>query len=145
MNTIIRPIEKKDKKQVIDMMREFYNSDAVLSNGSEDIYKANVDTCISNSPYLEGYVFEDENIIRGYAMLAKSYSTEFGKQCIWIEDIYIEKNYRRLGLASSFFDFIEKLYPKSIFRLEAEKNNFVAVSVYEKNGFKLIPYLEMKK
>lgn len=145
MQNTIRRMEKKDKKQVIEMMRVFYASPAVLSNGSEEIFEADVDHCIGESPYLEGYIFEDGDNIQGYGMVAKSFSTEFGKPCIWIEDIYIKEEYRGLGLGSYFLSYIEEKYPNAVLRLEVEAENERAVSVYTKCGYKVLPYMEMKK
>lgn len=145
MQSIIRGMKEKDRSQVIEMMRVFYASPAILSNASEEIFEADVNTCISDSPYLEGYVFEDSEMIQGYAMVAKSFSTEFGKPCIWIEDIYVKNEYRGLGIGSRFLKFIESKYPGSVFRLEVEEENDRAVSVYKKSGYEVIPYMEMKK
>ena len=142
---MIRPMILDDKKCIVDMMRTFYNSDAVSTNGSEEIYNADVDACISDSPYLEGYVFEDYGEIQGYAMIAKSFSTEFGKPCIWIEDLYLKEKFRGLGIGTSFFSFIEEKYPNSILRLEAEPENERAIYVYKKCGYDLLPYMELKK
>lgn len=145
MDTTIRSMEKKDKTQVIEMMRVFYASTAVLSNGSEEIFEADVDNCVGDSPYLEGYIFESEGTIQGYGMVAKSFSTEFGKPCIWIEDIYIKEECRGLGIGSLFLHYIEEKYPNAILRLEAEEDNERAVRVYRKCGFEVLPYMEMKK
>lgn len=138
-------MEIGDKKQVIDMMREFYLSPALITNGSEEIFNANVDNCIGNYQYVEGYVFCDGDTILGYAMIAKSFSTEFGKHCIWIEDLYIKEQYRKQGIGSSFFKFIEKKYEGCLFRLEVEKGNEKAINTYKRTGFTELPYLEMKK
>lgn len=145
MHTTIRVMEQKDKSQVIEMMRTFYASPAVLSNGSEEIFEADVDNCVGESPYLEGYVFENGKEIQGYAMIAKSFSTEFGKPCIWIEDLYFKNEYRGLGIGTSFFKFIEKKYPNAVFRLDVEEENERAVKVYKKCGYDVLPYMEMKK
>lgn len=145
MQSTIRRMTEKDKVCVIEMMRVFYASAAVLSNGSEEIFAADVDSCIGECPYVEGYIFEDENNIQGYAMVAKSFSTEFGKPCIWIEDIYIKDKYRGLGIGSLFLHYIEEKYPNSVFRLEVEAENERAVNVYKKCGYKVLPYMEMKK
>lgn len=134
----------EDKACVIEMMRVFYASPAVLSNGSEEIFINDVENCINESPYLEGYIFEDSKKVQGYAMVAKSFSTEFGRTCMWIEDLYIKNEYRGLGLGSKFFDYIKNRYPDAILRLEVEKENERAVKVYEKNGFHVLPYMEMK-
>ena len=138
-------MEERDRSEVIEMMRVFYASPAVLSNGSEEIFKADFDNCVSDSPYLEGYVFEIGNEIIGYGMLAKSFSTEFGKECIWVEDIYMREAFRGIGIGSRFFDLINKKYPEAIMRLEVEEENERAIHVYKKNGFEVLPYMEMKK
>ena len=138
-------MKEADRDMVIDMMRRFYASNAVATNGSEEIFKSDIDACVSDNPYLEGYVFDNNDDIVGYGMLAKSFSTEYGKACIWIEDIYIEEEFRGCGLGSEFFDFIEKKYDNCIFRLEVEEENEMALRVYKKNGFEFMPYLEMKK
>ena len=142
---VIRKLENKDKGEVIKMMQVFYSSPAVFTNGSMEIFESDVNACVSDNPYLEGYVFETDGKISGYAMIAKSFSTEWGKQCIWVEDIYVKESFRRQGLADLFFKTIEKKYPNAIKRLEVEEDNEVAVKAYEKNGFTYLPYKEMRK
>lgn len=142
---MIRMMEAGDKPSVLDMMRTFYASPAVLSNGSEEIFKKDVDTCLSDSPYLEGYVMEEAGIIQGYAMAARSYSTEFGRNCIWIEDLYIKEAYRGRGIGGAFLRFIAQKYPDCVLRLEVEPENEQAVRLYEKEGFRDIAYSEMIK
>ena len=145
MKSTIRPMEEKDKKEVVDMMREFYASPALITNGSEEIFNANVNNCIGNSQFVEGYVFCENDSIIGYGMLAKSYSTEFGKHCIWIEDLYLKEKYRGLGVGGLFFKFIEEKYKGYLFRLEVENGNINAINKYKKSGFDELPYMEMKK
>ena len=142
---MIRKMIRDDKNTVMEMMRVFYASPAVLSNGSEEIFEADVENCVNDSPYLEGFVFEDENEMQGYGMIAKSFSTEFGKPCIWIEDLYLKPEYRGAGIGSKFFAYLEQTYTGYMFRLEVEEENERAIHVYEKNGFAVLPYMEMKK
>jgi GNAT superfamily N-acetyltransferase len=141
----IRTMRQQDKPQILTMMREFYASPAVLSNGSEEIFSNDIDNCVGDNPFIEGFVLEDSNGIQGYAMVAKSYSTEFGKTCVWIEDLYVTEDHRGLGLGTSLLQFITDHYTDCIFRLEVEQENLRAIRVYEKCGFSVLPYLEMKK
>ena len=145
MPTTIRPMTPTDKPRVLELMRAFYSSPAVWSNGSEEIFSNDIDQCLSGSPYLEGYVFEDDGKLQGYAMVARSYSTEFGKPCIWLEDIYVDAPYRGAGIGSAFLGYIQQTYPGCLFRLEVEEENMGAVRLYEENGFSVLPYTEMKK
>ena len=145
MNSQIRYMKEADREQVIEMMRVFYASPAVLSNGSDEIFRADFDACVGDSPYLEGYILEGADGIQGYAMAAKSFSTEFGKPCVWIEDLYIKDAYRGMGLGSAMLRFIEEQFPNALLRLEVEAENERAVHVYQKSGFEILPYMEMKK
>lgn len=145
MKSIIREMREGDRATVTEMMRVFYSSPAVSTNGSEEIFRADIDGCVGENPFLEGYIFESEGEIQGYAMVAKSFSTEFGRPCMWIEDLYIKEKFRGLGLGSRFFEYIEKKYEGAIFRLEVEEENKIATYVYKKAGFDTLPYMEMKK
>ena len=145
MNVKIRNMMESDRMVVVDMMRTFYHSPAVWTNGSEEIYNNDVTACVGNSPYAEGFIFESEKEILGYGMIAKSFSTEFGKTCIWVEDLYLKEEYRGEGIGSSFFSYLEEKFPGAIMRLEVEEDNTRAMDVYKKNGFEELPYMEMKK
>lgn len=145
MHAEIHRMTETDRTEVLKMMRVFYNSDAVLSNGSEEIFNADIENCVNGSPYLEGYVFKNNEEYLGYAMVAKSFSTEFGKPCVWIEDIYILPQYRGNGIAGGFFGFLDEQYPDRLQRLEAERENENAIKTYEKNGFSELPYIELVK
>ena len=143
MSAIIRPMEERDRRRVMELMRAFYASEAVFTDGSDEIFANDIDACLSGTPFIEGYVFDDGGFIRGYAMLAKSFSTEFGRPCVWIEDIYIEESSRGMGLGSAFLSLVEAKYPRSLIRLEVEEENEHAVGLYRSRGFETLPYMEM--
>ena len=139
---MIRLMKEQDKNEDIEMMTVFYASEAVSTNGSREIFESDFNNCINSCPYLGGYVFEENDKICGYAMVAKSFSTEFGKPCIWIEDLYIKEEYRHKKLGSLFFDFLKDNYKDTIQRLEVDKNNVFAIKAYKKNNFEEVDYLQ---
>ena len=145
MTSNVRPMVETDRAAVLEMMRIFYTSPAVLTDGSEEIFAADIENCINDSPYLEGYIIENAGQVQGYGMVAKSFSTEFGKSCIWIEDLYIKDAFRGLGIGKVFLDFIAEKYPDCLLRLEVEEENQRAMKLYRKCGFDVLPYVEMKK
>lgn len=148
-NIIIRPMGREDFQEVLEMMKVFYASPAVLNKASEEILRQDIQDCIGDMPYIEGYVFEDtgERQIAGYAMVAKGYSTEYGGLCLWVEDLYMKTAYRHRGLGSLFFSYLEERYRgKAVrYRLEVEEENLAAVEAYRKNGYRVLPYMEMTK
>lgn len=143
---IIRAMQAKDEGEVLAMMRVFYTSPAVLSNGTEDIFRRDLAFCLSDSPLLSGYVFAAANRLLGYGMVAPAFSTEYGGPCLWIEDLYVQPEFRGHGLGRAFFRFIEERYPEiRIFRLELEAENAGAARLYRRCGYDPLPYREMKK
>lgn len=140
----LRPMEASDKTIVIDMMRGFYASEAVHTNGSEEVFNNDVEACVSDNPYASGYVFtRGDGSICGYSMLAHSYSTEYGRPVIWIEDLFLEEDARGEGLGAVLFDLVREKYPDHIHRLEVEATNVRALRLYKKSGFTTLPYAEM--
>ncbi len=148
MSVTIRPMTAADAPAVAAMMQVFYASPAVHTNGSAEIFARDIEACTGDCPYLEGYVFENPSApgeIMGYAMLAKSFSTEFGCPCIWLEDLYIQEKHRGKGIGNAFFTHIEETFSNVIFRLEVEEENEGAVRLYRSRGYDTLPYMEMKK
>lgn len=148
----IRYITPNDKDDILEMMIDFYNSPATIEKAPEHILRKDIDDCLSDLPFIDGFIFEDENKNKaGYAMVAKSYSTGCGGICIWFEDIYLKEDYQGKGFTTQFFKYIEdlynKVYPNNVvrYRMEVEKSNINAIKSYEKNGFKALSYLEMTK
>lgn len=145
MDFEIRKMVEADREEVASMMKVFYASEAVLTNGSDEIFENDITACVGSSPYAEGYVFVSDGERVGYAMLARSYSTEFGKPCIWLEDIYVRETFRGAGIGKAFFEMLFSSYPDAVVRLEAEKENERAINLYEKCGFEELPYFELIK
>ena len=98
MDYIIRLMTIDDKEEVINMMEVFYNSDAVLTNGSKEIFENDFSNCVNDSPFLQGFIFEVDKKIIGYAMIAKTFSTEYGLPCVFVEDLYLKEQYRKKGI-----------------------------------------------
>jgi len=143
-----RLIRPEDRDQVLAMMRVFYDSPALLQQVSDEILVRDVDACLEYGPYAEGYVFTDDdsdNELIGYSILAKSFSTEAGGLCIWIEDMYLKEAYRHQGYGTEFFRFVEKHYGPiaARIRLEVEADNEKAIGLYQKSGYEVLPYVQM--
>ena len=147
-NVVIRSMNKDDYNEVLEMMKVFYASPALISDPSEEVMKRDIDDCLGDNPFIECFVFEDAaGVIMGYSMVAHSYSTECGGNCVWVEDIYIKPEYRGKSIAGQFFDYLDNLYGTEAvrFRLEVEEENERAVKAYRKAGFEKLGYVQMAK
>ena len=143
----IRPMEQKDFDKVLEMMLVFYASDALLIHPEESVLRKTLADAIEAGPYVEGFVFCDGEMLLGYGMIAKSYSTEMGGRCVWIEDIYIRPEFRGKGLGTAFLQFVGDRYRNwaARLRLEAEEENERAMEVYRKAGFETLGYVQLVK
>ena len=142
----IRAMQLKDMEEVVGMMRVFYDSPAVIHAAPDEILRQDVKDCVGDCPYIEGYIFEEKGEIIGYSMISKSYTTEYGGLCIWIEDLYFKEGSRGKGYAGEYFAFLEQKYKDAVrFKLEVEKENEAAVASYKKNGYEVSEYFLMTK
>ena len=143
----IRKLDKQDFEAVFAMMQVFYASDALLIHPDQAVLRRTLTDALGDNPYLEAYGFVQEGALAGYAMVTKSYSTERGGICIWIEDIYIAPEYRHKGYGSSFLAFVEEHYGTQAarLRLEAEPENAHAMQAYQKAGFEILGYTQLVK
>lgn len=143
----IRAMQLEDMEEVVGMMRVFYDSPAVIHAAPDEILRQDVKDCVGECPYIEGYIFEEDGKILGYSMVAKSYSTEYGGMCVWVEDLYMKEEARGLGIGTAFFRFLDEKYKDQAvrFRLEVEEDNERAVAVYKKAGYQPLPYMQMTK
>ncbi len=143
---MFRPIEEKDRKIYLAMAKKFYDSDVVLSPVPAKNLEKTFSLLIEGSPFADAFIFEEEENIIGYALLARTWSQEAGGEVIWIEEIYLEPAARGKGYGSAFFHFLKEKYAPCAkrFRLEVEKENEGAVSLYKRLGFDFFPYDQMK-
>ena len=143
----IRRLTAGDFEEILAMMKVFYASDALLIHPTEEVLRRTLTEAIGDGPYLTGYGFEENGVLAGYGMVTRSYSTEMGGICVWIEDLYIEPRFRGRGFGSSFLRFVEERYRHGAvrLRLEAEPENERAMAVYEKAGFEILEYTQLVK
>lgn len=140
---MFRKITGEDRDVFLKLSEEFYNSDAVLKPVPRDFHIALFDELMRSDAYAECYLFEEDERVVGYAQLSKSYSREAGGKVIWIEELYIIPQYRGMGIATGFFEWIHKREDTARFRLEVEPENEAAVRLYKRMGYRFLDYKQM--
>nr|MDD6336612.1 GNAT family N-acetyltransferase [bacterium] len=135
----------EDRAAYMALADEFYHTDAVLHAIPATYYEAIFDEAIRHGPYVDGYLFEQDGQLAGYAIVTRSFSTEAGGPVLWIEEVYIRPAFQGHGLGKAFFAFLEATYPPAVrrFRLEVEPDNARAIALYQRLGFEDLPYKQM--
>lgn len=144
---MFRRVGLEDKEVFCAIMDEFYHTDAVLHPVEMSVIENTFAELVRSDVYLEGYLFQVEEEIAGYALLAKSFSPEVGGPVIWLEEVYIRPAFQGQGLGRDFFDFVESENGSQIkrLRLEVEQDNERAIKLYKNLGYKVLAYQQMVK
>jgi ribosomal protein S18 acetylase RimI-like enzyme len=84
----------------------------------------------------------------GYAALTFCMSIEFGGRVAFIDELYIDRNFRRQGIGRRVIELVtdqaRQLHVRALL-LEVSDNNIAAVSLYESAGFGRRQYRTMTK
>lgn len=143
---MIRPMQPADRQAYLHLAEAFYSSDAVIKKISRRVMEAVFDDIISAGAHMQGFMLmDDAGETAGYALLAHSYSQEAGGKVLWVEELFISPEHRGKGLAKEFFVFVKETYANKVkrIRLDVEADNENAIALYEKMGFKQLPYDQM--
>ena len=145
MSLEIRKLKKDDQELFLSFLDKFYHSEAVLHPTDRRLHLNIFNEVMRSDEYLLSYVFRLDGEDVGYALLSKSFCPEVGGSIVWIEQLYINESHRGKGVAGKFLTFIENEFSPDRIRLEVEEDNEKAISLYKKNGYRFLPYLQMVK
>ena len=140
---MFREITPGDRELYYRYVDIFYHSDAVEAPVPHKNYEVTFNELMRSSDYLKCYIFEDGGKPCGFALLSKTFSQEAGGVSVTIEEIYIDEEYRGRGMATGFFEYLKRIKGIARLRIEVEDSNEGAKRLYERMGFKLLPYLQM--
>lgn len=140
-----REITPQDHDLVIPMVEAFYHSDAVDHPVDAAILERSFrDAADPGEPLLRGLLIQWEGAPAGYMYVTQCYSAEVGGRCVFIEEIYLEPEFRRQGLGGQIMAWLEEEYPGARrFRLEVTQANQGAVRLYQKAGYDYLRYDQM--
>jgi ribosomal protein S18 acetylase RimI-like enzyme len=138
MNIKFRHFVKKDILEIKKMIKCFYSESpdgGKISNGKIE------KTCNMFTVHPEKgslIVFELEGALIGYSILFNGWSNENSKDFIFIDELFVLKEYRGRGVGGNFLKFIKKRFKNeaSALMLAVEPNNKKVINLYKKFSFK---------
>ncbi|MGN1480291.1 GNAT family N-acetyltransferase [Porcipelethomonas sp.] len=142
---MIREINVNDKDKFLIMCKDFYNMDCVDHEIPESYILKTFELLISGSEFTKSFIYEIDGKIAGYILLAFTYSNEAGGMVVWLDEIYVDPEFRGRGVGSDLIDFVvEKYNDAARFRLEVTESNKRAKKLYISKGFKDLTYEQME-
>jgi diamine N-acetyltransferase len=85
------------------------------------------------------WLIECEERAIGYVALTMSYSFEFHGRDAFVDELFLDENYRGQGVGSQALRFVEEKcreFGVNALHLEVERTNLAAQALYKKFGFK---------
>lgn len=145
MNVTFRNFVEEDRATFFSMVKKFYAPPAVLHFPSDEVMLSAFDAAIDMPEYVKGYIFECDGKPAGYAMVSLKFETEVGGIAAWVEELFVEEEFRGSGIGSKFFDFLAEELKGKIrrLRLEVGEDNLDAIRLYERLGFEFLDYRQM--
>ena len=140
----LRKIEQTDREKYIEMTTAFYNSEAVEHAVDPQNFEKTFDEMMRSDTYVECWIIEENGRTAGYIMLVKSYSQEAGGICIWIDEAWVEPEFRGMGIGGNAVKQVMNIHSEAArFRLEYSEANPRAAQLYRRLGFNDLVYRQM--
>ncbi|MDL2347609.1 GNAT family N-acetyltransferase [Campylobacter hyointestinalis] len=103
----IREAKKEDLDSIINLIKElakYENMEDQITFTKDDYEKS-----LFEKQYAKALVCEHKNNIIGYAIYFYSFSTFLGKGGIYLEDLYIQKEFRNKGIGKKILKTLAKI------------------------------------
>ena len=141
---MLRPMTEEDRPVYLKMAHDFYRSEAVDHVIPDSYLEKTADEVLAGTPFASVFLFDDDGVTVGYALLLHGWSQEGGGSTIWVDELYVLPEFRGKGLGTAFFRELRQRYPNTArFRLEIEPDNEKAQALYARMGYKILNYRQM--
>ncbi len=134
---IIRKAIVKDIKRIVEFQQKMALETESLRLDPEVLLKG-VESVFDNK--IKGFylVAETDQAVVACTMLTPEWSDWRNGTFLWIQSVYVEPNYRKMGIYSKMYSFVKNLVLNSPeylgLRLYVVMNNKVAQEVYSRTG-----------
>ncbi len=145
MDINFRRFVPEDRKIFFKFVKKFYAPPAVLHFPSDEVMLSAFDAAIEMPDLVKGFMIECDGNPAGYAMVSMKFETEVGGMAAWIEELYVDEDYRGRKIGHRFFEFLGEEFKGKIkrLRLEVGDENDGAKRLYKSLGFEFLDYKQM--
>jgi len=136
MKLIFDIAEQADINVILDLMRQFYAHEKLPFD--ESTAEDALARLIAETTFGRIWLIKIQEKAIGYVILTLGYSIEFHGRDAFIDEIFIEADYRGKGIGTKVIEFVELQCRESgihALHLEVERENMSAQNLYRKLGF----------
>lgn len=138
MNLIFRDYQSSDFGVLVEMVLGLYSKDDTQPTMMTEAKVAlSVEQLSSASNPGRIFIFEKNGSPVGYCILNRFWSNEFSGNIFYVDELFLQQEFRGNGIGEAFFRFIEAKPENDFvaFMLETVRDNEKAIRFYQKIGF----------
>ena len=134
-----RPFKDSDKEIISGLIQDLYKEDNSIRPMTKEKIRKTFDVFRINPSKGKITVIEKDNLIAGYSILINFWSNEFGGNILFIDELYIKKEFRGQSIATDFVRYLSENRSEETvaLQLQVTPENIKARRLYERLGFKL--------
>ena len=133
-----RPVVAEDESALLRMMRSLAEQEPGAYFFDEPVVREVLRKFLASPDLGEAWVFLDREKPVGYIVLTFGYSFEFHGRDSFIDELYIEPQYRRQGIGRRAMQFVEERARElgvNAIHLEVDQGNDAAAELYRRAGY----------
>jgi ribosomal protein S18 acetylase RimI-like enzyme len=135
---IFRPAVEGDEQALLRMMRNLAEQEPGPYYFDEPVVRDALRKFLASPELGQAWVFFDAETPIGYIVLTFGYSFEFHGRDSFIDELYIEPQYRRQGIGRRAMQFVEERARElgvNAIHLEVDQGNDPAAALYRLAGY----------
>jgi ribosomal protein S18 acetylase RimI-like enzyme len=137
-NVQFRPAAPEDESALLRMMRNLAEQEPGAYFFDELVVREVLRKFLASPDLGQAWVFLDRETPVGYIVLTFGYSFEFHGRDSFIDELYIEPQYRRQGIGRRAMQFVEERAHElgvNAIHLEVDQGNDPAAELYRRAGY----------
>ncbi len=135
---IFRPVGAEDEQALLRMMRSLAEQEPGAYFFDEQAVREVLRKFLASPDLGRAWVFLDGETPIGYIVLTFGYSFEYYGRDSFIDELYIEPQYRRQGIGKRAMQFVEESARElgvNAIHLEVDQGNEPAAELYRRAGY----------
>ena len=133
-----RPATKDDEASLLRMMRSLAEQETGAYYFNEPAVHSVLRQFLADPSLGRAWIFSDGTAIVGYIALTLGYSFEYHGRDAFIDELYVEPQYRRRGIGRKAMKFVEeqaRTMGVTALHLEVDHGNDSALELYRGSGY----------
>ena len=135
---LFRPAAREDEDALLRMMRNLAEQEPGPYFFDEPVVRDTLHKFLTNPDLGQAWVFVDDEIPVGYIILTFGFSFEFHGRDSFIDELYLEPQYRGRGIGRRAMHFVEERARElgvNAIHLEVDEGNTPAEELYRRAGY----------